>query len=185
MPRLSQRFTQLTNPGMIDNYLSRMTLICIAMIGRPKPVLRMLGQAMLHGIEPAVLDQAIVLGPVSNDMLPVPSLPDTSFPRTDVRSAALPGQSKFARESTLDLVPDQREIRVVGVQFHHGVEMIWQNHDCRKLKAMLGLSASKCVSQEIDSFDQMPCASIRQSDRKEIGPAGNKSTSVERHSATL
>src|SRR3546814_18103326 len=78
--------------------------------------------SMFHRIEVAVIDVALQVVFVADQMLPIPPLPDTAFAFADEACAAMLASGNVARKPALDLAPAHGVGGIAGRPSPHEIE---------------------------------------------------------------
>jgi hypothetical protein len=145
------------------------------------PVRYASNQPMLQRVEMQIVHMMPIVAFVSDQMLPIPPLPDTSFASGSLRC----GQHLCFRQPLgkreLDDLPAKREISVAVGQRPDAVHVIRKYDPGINMEGVAGLGGADCFTQQIDVADKEVASAITQVDREEIGCARHPGAAVSRH----
>ncbi len=128
-----------------------------------------------------VIDMSTEIIIVTNQMLPIASLPDTSLPAGDAPFASpfIPGQT--TRETCLDLCPAIGIVGITGRQTPHAMQVIGQHHDRQHIERPSRLRRPERGTQIVHPLHQQPATALQQIDGEETGAAGHTDATIVRH----
>ena len=150
-----------------------------------RPISNLRHIPMLDGIEVNVIDVALEIRIVSNRMLPVTALPNSSLASDNFAGAAWHIAGKAARKSTLDQTPAQRKIGIAGRQRPDGMEMVRQYANCDSLKCVPLLNRRVDSPESVNVAHKRVPRSVRKSNGKEKNSAFDVWTSVSWHGGII
>jgi hypothetical protein len=125
-----------------------------------RPVADAADQAVLDGIDVAILDVAAEILIVANEMFPEAALPDGAFAARDADRAALLGLGNGLGQADLDQAPAQRKIRVTGRQGPNHVDAIGQHYHGIDGKRVARLREPRRLAQRVDMVGQKAAAPV-------------------------
>lgn len=140
---------------------------------------------MLDRVVMDVIDMSTEIIIVTNQMLPIASLPDTSLPAGDAPFASpfIPGQT--TRETCLDLRPAIGIVGITGRQTPHAMQVIGQHHDRQHIERPSRLFRPERGTQIVHPLHQQPATALQQIDGEEIGAAGHTDATIVRHPCSV
>ena len=166
--------------GASTPILRQNTLPCVAMERRMRPFVDLHHEPMFDRIEMNIIDMPYQVRLIPDGVLPITPLPKTVFTAPVARSSAAT-LGEEAGEQTFAALPTSRKIDLVARQRHKDVQMIGKHNDGIHRKRTLMSRHTKCISQQVDGFDERAGSSIRKCSGKKERAARHKISSIADH----